>query len=397
MCGKCRYKKTVDLTSGRRVKSMNAFKLIIDKSKVKFLYDNTKFEKGLEEFQNGGFSAVPVIRKDGTYLGTVCDKDFLKTYSKMNEADRKRKRTEFRNLTVGDIIRPDWNPAINVSKDINDVLLLSMQQNFVPVVDDMNAFIGIITRRDIIKLLSEKNGVLASDSVWNNTTEDKDAARKMEIAINQLQKNVEPYEIFSKMYEAAMKEICIRIETINEMLKIKYNREPLNQIVHRIKSAQSVLGKMSKKKLSATVDNIQENLYDIAGVRVICSYLSDVYEFARYLQEQSDLRLIKRKDYIANPKSNGYRSLHLIVEVPINYIGAMKMIPVEVQFRTEPMDYWASLEHDLKYKPTHNSKGIDISAQLLECSKELADTESKMQDLAELIMGMDTNDTDVFY
>lgn len=360
---------------------MNAFKLMIDKSKVKFLYDSTKLEDGLREFQEGGFSAVPVIRKNGEYMGTVCDKDFLKLYSEGSQKNGKKQRVK--NITIGQIVRPEWNPAVNISKDINDVLLLSMRQNFVPVVDDMNIFLGIITRRDIIKLLLERNGTLGNENVWSQG--DTDETRKMELEIVQLQKNVEPYYLFTKMYEAAMKEICIRIETINEMLKIKYNREPLHQIEHRIKSPKSVLGKMAKKKLSATVDNIQENLYDIAGVRVVCAYISDVYEFARYLQEQSDLRLIKRKDYITAPKQNGYRSLHLILEVPVNYIGAMKMIPVEIQFRTEPMDYWASLEHDLKYKPTHNSDDIDISAQLLECSKELSETEMKMQNLAELI------------
>lgn len=360
---------------------MNAFKLIIAKTKVKYLYDYNRFTEGLEILKQSGYSAIPVINEDGTYVGTVCDKDFLFKYITDEDV------CEIESMTIRDIIRPEWNPAINISRDINDVLLLSMEQNFVPVVDDMNVFMGIITRRDIIKFLSEQNNFFSKGMLV-----DKDGgsdAKKMEISINQLEKNVEPYEIFTKMYEAAMKEICIRIETINEMLKFKYNREPLHQIENRIKSARSVMGKLAKKNLAATVDNMRENLYDIAGVRVVCAYLSDVYEFARYLEEQSDLRLIKRKDYIANPKLNGYRSLHLILEVPINYIGAMKLIPVEIQFRTEPMDYWASLEHDLKYKPTHNMNGIDISGQLLECSKELAKTEMKMQNLAELITGID--------
>lgn len=365
---------------------MNAFKLIIAKTKVKYLYDYNLFNEGLEILKQSGYSAIPVIKEDGTYAGTVCDKDFLFKYV----TDEGEDVYDIEHMTIGDIIRPEWNPAINISRDINDVLLLSMEQNFVPVVDDINVFIGIITRRDIIKFLSEQNNVFSKGMLVDQ--DGGSDAKKMEISINQLEKNVAPYEMFTKMYEAAMKEICIRIETINEMLKFKYNREPLHQIENRIKSARSVMGKLAKKNLAATVDNMRENLYDIAGVRVVCAYISDVYEFAGYLEEQSDLRLIKRKDYIANPKSNGYRSLHLILEVPINYIGAMKMIPVEIQFRTEPMDYWASLEHDLKYKPTHNMKGIDISAQLKECSKELARTEMKMQNLAELITGIDGED-----
>lgn len=357
---------------------MNAFKLIIAKSKVAYLYDDCEFEKGLNILKESGYSAIPVIKEDGTYAGTVCDKDFLLKYS---DDDNRGTLAE---MTIGDIMRADWNPAINVSNDINDLLLLSMEQNFVPVVDDLNIFIGIITRRDIIKFLSEQNENLPQ-SVLNSKVGD---AKKMEVAIRQLEMNVAPYEMFTKMYEIAMKEICIRIETINEMLKFKYNRVPLHHIEHRIKSAKSVMGKLAKKQLEATVDNMRENLYDIAGVRVICSYIKDVYEFAMYLEEQTDLRLIKRKDYIANPKENGYRSLHIIIEVPVNYIGAMKMIPVEIQLRTEPMDYWASLEHDLKYKPIHNGRGIDISGELQECSSELAKTEERMQMLSELITGV---------
>ena len=367
---------------------MNAFKLTIAKAKVKYLYDYNPFDEGLEILCKSGYSAIPVIKEDGTYAGTVCDKDFLLKYVSGNET-----ACNIRKLTIKDIVRKDWNPAINISMDINDVLLLSMEQNFVPVVDDMNIFMGIITRRDIIKFLSEKNNIFSKGALM--TREGGLDAKKMEISINQLEESVAPYEMFTKMYEVAMKEICIRIETLNEMLKFKCNRELLLQIENRVKSARSVLGKLAKKNLAATVDNMREHLYDIAGVRAVCAYLSDVYEFARYLEEQSDLRLIKRKDYIANPKPNGYRSLHLILEVPVNYIGAMKMIPVEIQFRTEPMDYWASLEHDLKYKPTHNMEGIDISAQLLECSSELAKTEMKMQNLAELITGM--NEEDVIF
>lgn len=364
---------------------MNAFKLIISKSKVKYLYEDCSFNEGLNILNSSGYSAIPVIKRDGTYAGTVCDKDFLLRYS--DEGCK----NEISSMLIKDILREDWSPAINISSDINDLLLLSMQQNFVPVVDDLNIFIGIITRRDIIKFLSEQNTNIPQN-ILNSRVGD---AKKMEVAIKQLESNVAPYEMFTKMYEIAMKEICIRIETINEMLKFKYNREPLKHIEHRIKSPRSVMGKLAKKHLEATVDNMRENLYDIAGVRVICSYIKDVYEFAEYLEEQPDLRLIKKKDYIAVPKENGYRSLHLIIEIPVNCIGAMKTIPVEIQFRTEPMDYWASLEHDLKYKPIHNSEGIDISAELLECSRDLAKTEEKMQALSELITGID-NDANIF-
>ncbi len=397
---------------------MNAFKIMIDKAECKYLYEDITFEDGLKQFQEGGYTAVPVIREDGTYVGTVRDKDFLLKCTNIDGCKPENYRDELCKLTIGDIVEAKWNPAVNISKDINDVLLLSMQQNFVPIVDDRNVFVGIITRRDIIRMLTENkslstdgyvvdetSGVVYEDgsddsgmaSLQRRAAEGMSMASGMLPAVNTIQRNEEPYKIFSKMYEAAMKEICIRIETINEMLKIKYNREPLHQIQHRIKSAKSVLGKMARKGLPATVDNIQENLYDIAGVRVICAYLNDVYEFAKYLEIQGDLRVITRKDYIANPKPNGYRSLHLILEVPVNYIGALKKIPVEVQLRTEPMDYWASLEHDLKYKPTHNALGLDISAQLLQCSNELAETERKMQGLSELITKTESQTDEIIY
>ena len=374
---------------------MNAFKLIIDKAECKYLYEDIPFVDGLRQFQEGGYTAVPVIKNDGTYAGTIRDKDFLQKYINPDDLNKPNNLEKLTNMTVGDIVKPEMNPAINISKDINDVLLLSMQQNFVPIVDDRDVFVGIITRKDIIKMLSDNHEPWNTHVIQEDNNYESDG--KMELSISRVERNQEPYKIFSKMYEAAMKEICIRIETINEMLKIKYNREPLHQIESRIKSAKSVLGKMARKGLPATVDNIQENLYDIAGVRVICAYLSDVYEFAKYLEIQSDLKLIKRKDYIVNPKPNGYRSLHLILEVPINYIGALKKIPVEVQLRTEPMDYWASLEHDLKYKPTHHAMGLDMTAQLKECSRELAETEMKMQNLSELIKRTESGNEEVVY
>jgi len=148
---------------------------------------------------------------------------------------------------------------------------------------------------------------------------------------------------------------------------------------------KSIIGKLEKKNLPLSIESIRENLFDIAGVRVVCAYLNDVYEFSDYLGMQQDIKIIREKDYIKFPKKNGYRSLHLIIEIPVNFLEARQILPVEIQLRTEPMDYWASLEHDLKYKPIKNSNGIEITSQLIECSCELAETEKKMQNLARLI------------
>ena len=156
---------------------------------------------------------------------------------------------------------------------------------------------------------------------------------------------------------------------------------------------KSIIGKLEKKNLPLSIESIRQNLFDIAGVRAICAYLNDVYEFAEYIEMQPDIKIIRIKDYIKSPKVNGYRSLHLIIEIPVNFLEARQYLPVEIQLRTEPMDYWASLEHDLKYKPVQNDNGIDISNQLIECSCELAETEKKMQNLARLI-GCNVDDRD---
>lgn len=355
---------------------MNAFRLMLSKEKVQYLYSNHNLADALELFIKGSFSAVPVVREDGTYLGTVCDKDFLCCCERGTTGQGSMEQLE-----VKDIIRKDWNPAINVYTDVDEVLLMSMNQNFLPVVDDDNMFIGIITRRAIISFLSENNkdfgGVDKLPALANQYN--------LEKVMQTLEKESMSYQMFFKMYETAMKEVCNRIETINEFLCYKYNRKPLHHIEHRLKSLKSIVGKLGKKNLPLTMDSIRGNLFDIAGVRAICAYLNDVYEFADYIAMQEDIEVLQTKDYIKSPKENGYRSLHLIVKIPVHFLEARQFLPVEIQFRTEPMDYWASLEHDLHYKPIQNDNGVDITKQLIECSCALAETEKKMQNLARLI------------
>lgn len=354
---------------------MDAFKLMLSKEKVNYLYCDCMFDEALEMFIEGGYSAVPVIDKSGRYIGTVCDKDFLR-YSSSHQFKGKRK-----NLTLNDIVSIDWNPAISVYTDVDNVLLLSMNQNFLPVVDDNGIFIGIITRKAVIQFLSEKNkefGGLEQLPALSNQ-------HNLEKMMIEIEDESTGYKMFFKMYETAMREVCTRLETINEFLCYKYNRKPLHHVEYRVKSMKSIIGKLEKKNLSLSLQSIKENLFDIAGVRAICAYLNDVYEFAHYIEMQPDIRIMHMKDYIKSPKVNGYRSLHLIVEIPVNFLEVRQLLPVEIQLRTEPMDYWASLEHELKYKPIKNENGVDISTQLIECSCALAETEKKMQNLARLI------------
>lgn len=362
---------------------MNALKLMLSKDKVNYLYADCPLDKALTLFTESGYSAVPVIEDDASYIGTVCDKDFLKCYSS-HGADRNMEECQLK-----DIINVNWNPAINVYTNVDDVLLLSMNQNFLPVVDDDEIFIGIITRKAIIQFLSERSsefGGLDQLPALSN----QHNIEKMMIAVED---QTSGYRMFFKMYETAMREVCTRLETIDEFLAYKYNRKPLHHIEHRIKSMKSIIGKLEKKNLPLSIESIRQNLFDIAGVRAICAYLNDVYEFAEYIEMQPDIKIIRIKDYIKSPKVNGYRSLHLIIEIPVNFLEARQYLPVEIQLRTEPMDYWASLEHDLKYKPVQNDNGIDISNQLIECSCELAETEKKMQNLARLI-GCNVDDRD---
>lgn len=363
---------------------MNALRLMLSKDKVDYLYADCPLEEAMRLFAESGFSAVPIIEEDGTYIGTVCDKDFLKCYTlpefKENMED----------LELVDIINKDWNPPINVYTDVDNVLLLSMNQNFLPVIDDENMFIGIITRKAVIQFLSERNrdfGGLEQLPALSNQ-------HNLEKMMIEVEKESTGYKMFFKMYETAMREVCTRLDTINEFLIYKYNRKPLHHLEYRVKSMKSIIGKLEKKNLPLSISSIRENLFDIAGVRAVCAYLNDVYEFADYIEMQPDIEIVRVKDYIKKPKQNGYRSLHLIVEIPVNFLEARQILPVEIQLRTEPMDYWASLEHDLKYKPVFNDNGVDITNQLIECSCELAETEKKMQNLARLIGANKTDSGD---
>ena len=142
----------------------------------------------------------------------------------------------------------------------------------------------------------------------------------------------------------------VTLKVLNTEFASQYNRNPFESIRCRLKKPVSIVEKMKRKGLDISIENIEENLTDIAGVRVICSFPEDIYTVSELLTKQDDITLIQRKDYIENPKENGYRSLHLIVEVPIFLEHKKKMMKVEVQLRTIAMDFWASLEHKLKYK-----------------------------------------------
>lgn len=198
-----------------------------------------------------------------------------------------------------------------------------------------------------------------------------------------VQKHAKPYKELMAYYRCAMMEVSAKFNVLNEELSLQYDRNPIETIKTRLKSPESIVEKLNRKSLPITVESIEENLNDVAGVRVICSYTSDIYMLSDAFIRQDDITLIQRKDYIQNPKPNGYRSLHLIVEIPIFLHDEKRMMKVEVQFRTISMDFWASLEHKIRYKK--DLPVIDeIDRELLECAELSAQLEDRMERIQKL-------------
>lgn len=188
------------------------------------------------------------------------------------------------------------------------------------------------------------------------------------------------------LYQAAADEIVTKLQTLDNEFSAKYRRNPIHTLKSRIKSPESILGKLNRKGLPVSAESIKNNLYDIAGVRVICEYIDDIYTLAGLLTSHDDIELIKTKDYIRNPKPNGYRSLHIVVNVPVFLSTGKDHAPVEIQIRTMAMDFWASLEHELHYK-TDKTVDSSLSEELYSCAETIAETDRRMQDIFKKING----------
>jgi len=185
-------------------------------------------------------------------------------------------------------------------------------------------------------------------------------------------------------YECAAMEIETKFKVLNLQFSSDSNRNPIETIKTRIKTMPSILRKLQRRNLPITIEAIEENLHDIAGVRVICSFIDDIYKLADYISEQDDVEVIERKDYISKPKEGGYRSLHLIVRTPIFTQKGKKLVDVEVQIRTIAMDFWASLDHQLKYKKDFIDSD-DVERQLKECADVIANTDQQMLNIRQSI------------
>lgn len=201
--------------------------------------------------------------------------------------------------------------------------------------------------------------------------------------VEELSERMIKFNTLMAYYRCAMMEVETKLNVLNEEFSLHYDRNPINGMKTRLKSLFSIREKLEGRGFDLSVDSIEENLNDIAGVRVVCSFTEDVYTLRDALLKQDDIALICEKDYIKNPKPNGYRSLHLIISVPIFLEHEKKCMKVEIQLRTIAMDTWASLEHQLRYK-----KDVEFSEEmaqeLLHCANISAELDSKMDALRKL-------------
>ena len=199
------------------------------------------------------------------------------------------------------------------------------------------------------------------------------------------------YKELIMMYNSAIKEVKTKLEVLNDELSIKNERNPIESISSRVKSITSIVNKLNRKGKEISVKEVYNTLNDVAGIRIICSFVDDIYQIANMLIRQDDIKLVEVKDYIQHPKPNGYRSLHLVIEVPIFLSNRKRYMKVEIQIRTMAMDFWASLEHELKYKHDIENEN-EISKELRECAEAISNTDMKMLEIRDKIKPKHTND-----
>ena len=205
--------------------------------------------------------------------------------------------------------------------------------------------------------------------------------------LEMLEKNKKPMDLLMSYYKCALMEIETKFKVLNQEYSLQYDKNPIESIKTRVKSYDSLLRKIRKKDIPLTLDSIEKNITDIAGVRVICSFPDDIYEIAESFLKQDDITLIEKKDYIQNPKPSGYRSLHLIVQVPIFLQNTKKLVTVEVQLRTIAMDFWASLEHKLRYKKNISPDQVKfLQDELSDCARQSAALDERMQNIRNVII-----------
>lgn len=230
--------------------------------------------------------------------------------------------------------------------------------------------------KSLEQITSEIVHVLTDQTNWQNTI-------NPEIFI----RNTKQFDNLMMMYRCAIREIETKLRVLDDEFSIKYNRNPISSIKTRIKTPQSIYNKLELNGFEFTEENIRTQLNDVAGIRVICPFIDDIYTVADLIMEQDDIHVVRIKDYIKNPKANGYRSYHMIVDIPVFFSTGKTPMRAEIQIRTIGMDFWASLEHQLRYKKhLDHIEGYEaISEELQKCAQAIIDTDNHMQAIKDMI------------
>lgn len=202
--------------------------------------------------------------------------------------------------------------------------------------------------------------------------------------------NVDSWTEVNLIYDAALRQIRTKMEILNEEFQHVHRYNPIEHIKARVKSPESIVKKLKRYGYETSIQNMIEYINDIAGIRIICSFTSDIYRIADMIAEQKDISIVSVKDYITYPKASGYRSYHMLVTVPVYLSDRIVDTKVEIQIRTVAMDFWASLEHKMHYK-FEGDAPLHIKQELVECSKLVADLDDRMLRLNEEILAMSEN------
>ncbi len=191
--------------------------------------------------------------------------------------------------------------------------------------------------------------------------------------------------VLRNLYDSAVKQLSLKFSILNNEFNVLYARNPIHHIEGRVKSQDSIVAKLLKKGLPVTIESARNNVNDIAGVRVVCSYIDDVYRVAEMLARQTDVEIVKKQDYIQSPNYNGYRSLHMDIRVPVYLSDRTEYVVAEIQIRTIAMDFWASLEHDIRYKADKSKLPAGINEEMYACADKIAEIDRQMQDMYQRI------------
>ncbi len=231
-------------------------------------------------------------------------------------------------------------------------------------------------------VMIEKEEVIVMNELIPIGYQVNDDMKKIADMIDEFSQTIDP---ILRIYNAAMNATTARLDVIEDEFKFRKVRNPIHHIDTRLKSANSILGKLENKQLHLSLAEACNNIYDIAGVRVVCPYIKDVYLIKDRIMAQDDITVLDIKDYIKHPKANGYRSLHIVIRVPVYFMNKKQLIPVEIQIRTLAMDLWASLEHDIMYKSINKQARVDFSDRLLQCSRLIYQAEAEMELMNEIL------------